>query len=130
MCLHPIAKLSALMLSALVCVGAALPPEHSHPANQDHGGIVHRHWSAHVAHHSAHPTLDEDDGRIVWIDAGFISAQRTMQMPPVLLPAAEIADCSTARETEWVLTNGESVRTHAPPIARESPRPPPSSPLV
>jgi hypothetical protein len=122
-----IRRSAVFLLTALIVSAPALPPEHSHPANQDHGGVMHRHWSMHLARHSAHASIDEDDGRILWIDAGFVSAARASHGAPI----AFIADAPMQRPpllAVGLVANGrDPARVHGPAIDRRSSRAPPSS---
>jgi hypothetical protein len=118
------------LLNALLLCAPALPPEHSHPANQDHAGVVHRHWSMHLARHSAHPSIDEDDGRILWIDAGFVSSDRAVhaRLIPVIAPDVVLPAGLVVRG--WVSVETNPQRVHGPPLYRRNPRSPPDSRLV
>jgi hypothetical protein len=60
--------ISGLTIAAL-SVGLVLPPAHIHLATDDHdhhhAAVEHAHWAA---HHQSRLALDDDDGRVLFID--------------------------------------------------------------
>jgi hypothetical protein len=85
---------TAPLLIAAVVFAAVLPPTHIHLAahddhdhDHDHATTVeHSHWSA---HQSSRAALDDDDGRVIFVNrpARSADAQTTVARPPAVLVA-------------------------------------------
>jgi hypothetical protein len=120
----------APLLIAAVVFAAVLPPAHIHLAEHDdhghdHAAVVeHSHWSA---HQSSQAMLDDDDGRVIFVDrlARSVDAPTAFAQPPaVLLTLIALPPLTTFTAVERQ-TSGNSPRD-GPARARQPLRAPPS----
>jgi len=81
---------TAHLLAAAMVFAAVLPPAHIHLAEHDEhdhaAAVEHSHWSA---HQSSRASLDDDDGRVIFVDRPARSAdgQTAFARPPAVLIA-------------------------------------------
>jgi hypothetical protein len=121
-----VCRLAALLIGGAFLAVAFLPAEHCHPANDTHRAVVHRHVAPHVVRPTAHASLADDDGLILWMDGGFVARPFTQAGTAQLsaIPAARPVDPEPRADAAlWLPGTG---RIHDPPWRPSGLRAPPS----